>query len=109
MTAARLRSRTRRHFEEDGPQRWDTQREVEGPPGVFAGDGPRAAVIPEVRPAVDFGVRVEDLAVEAPGGCTDPIVLAGDGGEVADHDDRVVWVLRAPQERDDAVLPVMQL
>src|SRR4051812_30335611 len=99
----------RGRLEEEHAQGREREREVEGSTPVRLVPGPDAPLVAHVRAVVDGGVGVEDLAVEAPAGDADLVVLADDRGEVADDHHRVIRVLRPAEEGEHAVLPVMQL
>jgi hypothetical protein len=68
---------------------------VERPAGVRFLHSPDTSVIAHVRPAVAFGIGVENFAVVPAGGNADPVVLADNRREVTDDDDRVAGVSAA--------------
>jgi hypothetical protein len=71
--------------------------------------GLHVAVVADVAAAVDMRIGVEHLAIAGRRRHADAVVGAHDRREVAHHDDEVVGIARAAQERDDAVLIVVRL
>src|SRR3954469_25721633 len=91
------------------PERRDgeTQRVSEAMVGDIFGH--HAATIPHVAAAVHLTVAVQQLAVPAALGNTDPVEGSRHRGEVGYHHREVLRVARAADHRDDAVLVVVAI
>src|SRR5262249_44770680 len=106
---AQFESLRRRRLEEHHSERRQAEGEVKRAPGMSLGDRPDAPRVARVRPTIDLGVRVENLPVKATLRHADAVILTHDWREITDDHHQLAGRPPAPEERQDAVLPVVKL
>ena len=72
------------------------------------GLGPDTTRVPHVGTVVALGIGIEQFSVEARAIHTNPIPLTHDRREVTNHHNFIAWSLPTPEERQHAVLPVVE-